>query len=53
MQNLEAGNTGGQLGTSDADMALAANTVRRNRGGIAFVVNGSVLGEVPLPVARL
>ena len=40
-------------GTNDADMALAANTVRRNHGGIAFVVNGAVLGEVPLPVAGL
>ena len=40
-------------GTNDADMALAANTVRRNRGGIAFAVNGAVLGEVPLPVAGL
>ncbi|MGN0707935.1 MAG: adenine deaminase [Faecalibacterium sp.] len=40
-------------GTNDADMALAANTVRRNRGGIAFAVNGTVLGEVPLPVAGL
>ena len=40
-------------GTNDADMALAANTVRRSHGGIAFVVNGAVLGQVPLPVAGL
>ena len=38
-------------GTNDSDMALAANTVRHNRGGIAFVINGAVLGQVPLPVA--
>lgn len=40
-------------GTNDADMMLAGNTVRRNRGGLAFVVNGQVIGELALPVAGL
>lgn len=40
-------------GTSDADMALAGNRVRQNGGGLAFAVNGQVVGELPLPVAGL
>lgn len=40
-------------GTNDADMVLAGNTVRKNKGGLAFVVNGRVIGELPLPVAGL
>ncbi len=40
-------------GTSDEDMALAANTVRNNRGGLAVVADGKVLGELPLPIAGL
>ena len=40
-------------GTNDADMVLAANTVRKNRGGLAFVANGKVVGELALPVAGL
>ena len=40
-------------GTNDADMVLAGNTVRKNRGGLAFVVDGRVLGELALPVAGL
>ena len=40
-------------GTSDEDMALAANTVRKNRGGLAVVADGKVLGELSLPIAGL
>lgn len=40
-------------GTNDADMVLAGNTVRKNRGGLAVVVNGKVLGELALPIAGL
>lgn len=40
-------------GTNDQDMALAANTVRRNGGGLAFAANGALLAQVPLPVAGL
>lgn len=34
-------------------MVLAGNTVRKNRGGLAVVVNGKVLGELALPIAGL
>ena len=40
-------------GTNDADMVLAGNTVRKNKGGLAFVMNGRVIGELALPVAGL
>lgn len=40
-------------GTNDADMVLAGNTVRKNKGGLAFVVNGQVIGELALPIAGL
>ena len=40
-------------GTNDADMVLAGNTVRKNKGGLAFVLNGRVVGELALPVAGL
>lgn len=40
-------------GTNDADMVLAGNTVRQNKGGLAFVQNGQVIGELALPVAGL
>lgn len=40
-------------GTNDTDMVLAGNTVRKNKGGLAFVVNGRVIGELALPVAGL
>jgi adenine deaminase len=40
-------------GTNDEDMALAANTVRKNRGGLAVVADGKLLGELPLPIAGL
>ena len=37
-------------GVTDADMVLAANTVRKNRGGLAVVRDGKVLGELALPI---
>lgn len=37
-------------GVTDPDMVLAANTVRRNRGGLAVVRDGEVLGELALPI---
>ena len=40
-------------GTNDADMVLAGNTVRKNKGGLAFALNGQVVGALPLPVAGL
>lgn len=40
-------------GVTDADMTLAANTVRRHRGGLAVVKDGKVLGVLPLPIAGL
>ncbi len=40
-------------GTSDEDMMLAGNTILHNQGGLAFVVDGKVLGQLPLEVAGL
>lgn len=40
-------------GVNDEDMAIAANAVRANRGGLAVVNNGRVLGSLPLPIAGL
>ena len=40
-------------GDNDADMVLTGNTVRKNKGGLAFVANGQVMAEVALPVAGL
>ena len=40
-------------GDNDADMMLAGNTVRKNKGGLAFVANGRVMAELALPVAGL
>jgi len=37
-------------GVCDEDMALAAETVRKNQGGLAVVADGKVLGELPLPI---
>jgi len=41
------------MGTSDTDMALAAETVRLMGGGSAVVQNGTVLSTLPLPIAGL
>lgn len=40
-------------GVTDTDMVLAANTVRKNMGGLAVVKDGKVLGELPLPIGGL
>lgn len=40
-------------GVNDADMTLAANTVRDTRGGLAVVKDGQVLGSMPLPIGGL
>ncbi|MBQ7871995.1 MAG: adenine deaminase, partial [Oscillospiraceae bacterium] len=41
------------VGTNEADMACAANRIVENRGGIAVVRDGAVLGEVILEIAGL
>ncbi len=41
------------IGTNDADMALAANTLIECGGGMCVVCSGQVLGVVPLPIAGL
>jgi adenine deaminase len=40
-------------GTNEADMRLAVETVRQNRGGLVIVENGQVLGHVALPITGL
>lgn len=40
-------------GTNAADMELAGNCVRRNKGGLAVAVDGTLIGELPLPIAGL
>lgn len=41
------------VGTDDADMALAANTLIECGGGMVVVADGKVLGLVELPIAGL
>ncbi len=41
------------LGADDGDMVLAANTLAECQGGMCAVLDGKVLGLVPLPVAGL
>lgn len=40
-------------GTNSADMALAANTIRKNKGGLAVCLDGKVLGEISFEIAGL
>ncbi|MBR3469141.1 MAG: adenine deaminase [Lachnospiraceae bacterium] len=40
-------------GTNDVDMAVAANAVRENEGGLAIAVDGAVLSSLPLPLGGL
>lgn len=40
-------------GGNDADMALAANTLRDAQGGLCTAENGKVLTLIPLPLAGL
>lgn len=41
------------VGTNDNDMVLAANTVKKNGGGLAVVLDGEVLGELALPIGGI
>jgi adenine deaminase len=41
------------VGASDADMAVAVNRLIELQGGFVAVVDGRVVGELPLPVAGL
>jgi len=41
------------LGENNEDMALAANTVINNRGGLAVVKDGKVIAQAPLEVCGL
>ena len=40
-------------GQSDADMLLCAKTIAEMEGGLALVLNGEVLGKLPLPLGGL
>ena len=41
------------VGVNDSDMALAANTIKKNNGGLAIAYNGKVLGSLKLEIAGL
>ena len=41
------------VGTNDADMAVAANRIAENHGGIVVVRDGEILGELKLEIAGL
>ena len=41
------------VGENDADMALAANRIKENHGGIVVVNGGAVLAELPLEIAGI
>ena len=41
------------VGVTDEDMLLAANTVRANRGGLAVVEDGVVIGQLPLDIGGI
>lgn len=41
------------VGSNDQDMAIAANTLIECGGGLCAVVDGEVVGVVPLPIAGL
>lgn len=41
------------VGVRDEDMLLAANTVRANRGGLAVVEDGVVIGQLPLAIGGI
>lgn len=40
-------------GVNDEDMAIAANFIRENNGGIALVVDGQVVSSIPLRIGGL
>lgn len=41
------------VGTNDADMALAVNTIHQMQGGVAAVSDGVVTGKMSLPIGGL
>lgn len=41
------------IGTSDSDMALAANHLVANQGGMSVAKNGKILASLPLPIAGI
>ena len=41
------------VGTDENDMAIAANTLIKQGGGLVAVLNGEILGNVALPIAGL
>ena len=41
------------VGANDGDMAVAANRIVENRGGIVVVKDGEILAELPLEIAGL
>jgi len=41
------------IGSNDADMALAANTLIASKGGMCVVLDGKILGHVALPIAGI
>lgn len=41
------------IGTNDKDICIAANCVKASQGGLAVVVDGEVVGHLPLPIAGL
>ena len=41
------------VGTNDEDMALAANRIAENKGGIVVVKDGTVISQLPLEIAGL
>lgn len=40
-------------GTNDRDIIIAGNCVRENKGGLALVVDGKIIGELALPIGGL
>lgn len=41
------------IGSNDADMELAANTLIASKGGMCVVLDGEILGHVALPIAGI
>ena len=41
------------IGSNDSDMALAANTIRKNQGGLVVVKSGRVEASLPLQMAGI
>jgi adenine deaminase len=39
------------VGATDEDMAVAVNRIRNNQGGYVIARNGTILGEIALPIA--